>query len=93
MFVDLIMVNDDEIKMIWNNVKQWLIMTYYVDNVERDFLDDFWYILMKILMMKNIILVVMFEWLIFVDEQNLRHFDANQVEFYHDKMRMHVLED
>jgi hypothetical protein len=44
-------------------------------------------------MTKDLILVGMFELLIFVDEQNLQHFDANPVEFYHDKMMMHVLED
>jgi hypothetical protein len=32
----------------------------------------------------------MFVWLIFVDEQNLQHFDANREEFYRDKMKMYV---
>jgi hypothetical protein len=53
--VDLIMVDDDEIKMILNNLKQLLIMTYYVDNFEKNLIDDFLYILMMILIKKNLI--------------------------------------
>jgi hypothetical protein len=87
------MENDDEVKWILNNVKQWLIMTYFVDNFEEDLIDDFSYILMRILKMMNLKQVVKFEQLIFVDEQNLRHFDANPEEFYHDKMMMYVRED